>query len=375
VKIVIQPYTREWEPAVMAFNQRLAPQRMPVYFQFPERCVSDWLRPREGCRIWQEHFLATEKDTTVRGGYILKTQDFWVDGKVETVGNLQLPLSEGIVDPRYGFVGVQLVLNALTRQPLLYSLGMGGLENPYPRLLRGLKWSMFLVPFFFRVVKPVRFLRGLPSLRTSATRKLGLDLLAMTGTGWLGVHMLQRLASRRVRRAPGCDVEIQLGFGDWADEIWEASRRHYTLAAARDRSTQEALYAGDALPRLIVLRMTRDRRDIGWATVLDTAMSGHRQFGDLRVGSIVDGFSAPDDAPAVIRAATSFLEQRGVDLIVSNQTHRAWVEGLRASGFLKGPSNFGLALSKALAAKIPSCEGRWGEFHFNRGDGDGPINL
>jgi len=375
VKIVFQPYTREWEPAVAAFNQRLAPQRTPVHFQFPERCVPDWLPSREGRRIWQEYFLAIEEETTVRGGYILKTQDFWVDGNVEIVGNLQLPISEGIVDPRYSFVGVQLVSNALKRQPLLYALGMGGLETPLPRLLRTLKWSLCLVPFLFRVVRPARFLRGLPVLRTSAARRLGLDFMAVTGAGWLGTHLVQGLAARRFRRLPACVAEPQLSFGDWADEVWEASHAQYALVAIRDRNTLEALYGGNSFPGLIVLKMTRNRRDIGWAAVLDTAMSGHRQFGNLRVGSIVDGCCPPGDAPAVIRAATSFLEQRKVDLIVSNQTHRAWVEGLRASGFLQGPSNFALALSKALAARIPSCEQRWHEFHFNRGDGDGPINL
>jgi len=374
MSIVIQPYTREWEPAVAAFNQRLAPQRMPVHFEFPRRCVSDWLPPREGRRIRQEYFLAVDEENTVRGGYILKTQDFWVDGVVEPIGNLQLPLSEGIVDPRFGFVGVQVVLNALRRQPLLYSLGMGGLQNAYPRLLGGLKWSMFLVPFFFRVVRPAGFLRGFPSLRTSATKRLGVELLAATGAGWLGTCLVQGLAARGTRRAPPCDVEPQGCLGDWADQVWEVSHRQYALAAIRDRNSLESLY-GDAFPGLIFLRMTRDRKDIGWASVLDTPMSGHRYFGDLRVGTIVDGFSALDDAAAVLRAATSFLEQRRVDVIVSNQTHRAWVGGLKACGFLPGPSNFALALSKALAAKIPSCDERWGEFHFNRGDGDGPINL
>jgi len=375
VKIVIQPYTRDWEPAVAAFNDRLAPQRMPVYFQFPQRSIPEWLPPREGNRIRQEYFVATDEEKTVRGGYILKTQDFWVDGDVESIGNLQLPLSEGIVDPRYNFVGVQLVSDALRRQPALYSLGMGGLENPYPRLLRGLRWSMYLVPFFFRVVRPARFLRGLTALRTSAARKFGLDLLALTGGGWLGIELLQALAARRNGRPSVCDVEPHHGFGDWADEVWEAFRDRYTLVAIRDRSALETLHNGSLFPGLVFLRMTRNRKNIGWAVVLDTAMTGHRQFGNLRVGSIVDGFSAPDDAPAVIRSATLFLEQRRVDLIVSNQTHRAWVEGLRAAGFLKGPSNFALAFSRALAAKVPSCERRWDEFHFNRGDGDGPINL
>ena len=212
---------------------------------------------------------------------------------------------------------------------------------------------MFQVPFFFRVVRPSRFLRGLPRLRTSATRRLSLDILAMTGAGWVGSHLVQGLAARRFRRPSGCDVEIHRGFGDWADAAWEASRGRYTLVATRDRDTLETIYGGNAFPGLVILRATRDGRDIGWAAVLDTAMSGHRQFGNLRVGSIVDGFSTPDDAPAVVRAATRFLEQRKVDLIVSNQSHQAWVEGLKASGFLQGPSNFVLALSKAACGENP----------------------
>jgi hypothetical protein len=306
---------------------------------------------------------------------VLKTQEIWVNGRIETVGNLQLPLSEGIVNPRYGFVGVQLVLNALKRQPLLYSLGMGGLQNPYPRLLIGLKWPASLVPFFFRVVKPYRFLRRIRALRTSATRRLGLDVMAVSGAGWVGTRLLQGMTRRRGRRRPHCNFEAQGSVGDWADRIWEAARSQYMVVATRDRSSLETLYGGSALPGLTFLRMTWQGKEIGWAAVLDTRMSDHRYFGNLRVGTIVDGFALPDDAPAVIRAATSFLERAGVDLVVSNQSHHAWVKGLRESGFLAGPSNFALALAKAFVAKIPSCEEKWCEFHFNRGDGDGPINL
>jgi hypothetical protein len=67
------------------------------------------------------------------------------------------------------------------------------------------------------------------------------------------------------------------------------------------------------------------------------------------------------------------LEQRGVDLIVSNQLHRAWSAGLIEAGFRKGPSNYLLALSPAFAAAAGSAADH--EFHFNRGDGDGPIHL
>jgi hypothetical protein len=373
--IAIEPYTSKWEPAVAAFNERLAPQRTPVAFRFPPRCDPEWLPPREGSRIRQEYFLAIEEGTTVRGGYILKSQDFWVDGQIETISDLQLPLSEGIVDPRYAPVGIQLVVNALGRQPMIYSLGMGGLQTPFPRLLRSLKWSLFLVPFYFRVVRPSRFLRGFPLLRTNRARRFGLGILAVTGAGWVGIELVQALAGCRRRRPSICEDEPQTDFGDWMDEAWETSRTQYALAATRDRQSLESLYGNRAFPGLTFLKMTRNRRNVGWAAVLDTPMSGHRYFGDLRLGTIVDGFSAPDDAPAVIAAATRYLERRKVDLIVSNQSHRAWVHGLEVSGYLKGPSNFALALSRALAARVRLCEGRWSEFHFNRGDGDGPINL
>ena len=207
--IVIQPFTRECEPAVAAFNQRLAPQKTPVAFHFPERCVSEWLPPRAGCRIRQDYFLAIDDSAAVRGGYILKTQDFWINGGLEPIGNLQLPLSEGIVDPRYGFVGLQLVLDAVKRQPLLYSLGMGGLDGPYPKLLKGLRWSLFPVPFLFRVVKPAGVFcpRAALAADRPALRRLGASLLAATGTAWLGTRIAQRVNKPAIRADARPEVE------------------------------------------------------------------------------------------------------------------------------------------------------------------------
>ena len=78
-------------------------------------------------------------------------------------------------------------------------------------------------------------------------------------------------------------------------------------------------------------------------------MRDHKQFGDMRVGTIVDCLGPPDCAPGIVRAAARVLEQRGVDLIVSNQLHAAWSRALLESGFRTGPSNYLLALSPALA--------------------------
>jgi hypothetical protein len=102
-------------------------------------------------------------------------------------------------------------------------------------------------------------------------------------------------------------------------------------------------------------------------------MKHHKQFGDMRVGTIVDCLAPPESAPSVIRAAASLLEKRGVDLIVSNQSNTAWTRALLASGFREGPSNYLLAISPALVEA--SGGANHDQFHINRGDGDGPIHL
>jgi hypothetical protein len=107
--------------------------------------------------------------------------------------------------------------------------------------------------------------------------------------------------------------------------------------------------------------------------LLDTAMKGHLQFGGMRVGTIVDCLAPPEAAGSIIRAATAVLEDRGVDLIVSNQLHTAWSRSLLNAGFRLAPSNYLLAVSPKLAASAGTA--RDDEFHINRGDGDGPIHL
>jgi len=92
----------------------------------------------------------------------------------------------------------------------------------------------------------------------------------------------------------------------------------------------------------------------------------------MRVGTIVDGFAAPEDAPAVVRAGTDALRERQVDLIISNQSHRAWRRALSEAGFLRGPSSWLFAPSPALAALVVAVDPRGDAVHLNRGDGDWP---
>lgn len=348
--IRVVPYTDEWVNAARAFNRRIAASGQ----ELPDTPHPNWM-PR------MEIYLAVEDDT-VRGGFILRRQCFWIAGRPTAVAHYRLPLSEGVVDRRYATLGLRLVRDALARESRLYCLGMGGWDRPLPQMLQRLGWRMCEVPFHFKVLHPVRFLRNLQTLRTSAIRKIMLDLAAFSGAGWLGMRLLGI-----TKRTQGVKHAIAAGFAGWPDSVWEAGRESYAMTAQRDAATLDALYPdSDA-------RFIRIRANGGWAVVLDTQMRDHKQFGDMRVGSIVDCLAAGGSAADVVREATAVLEERGVDLILSNQLHSAWSRALLDGGFRKGPSNYLLALSPALAGLVRDVPDH--AFHFNRGDGDGPVHL
>src|SRR5205085_292365 len=100
-----------------------------------------------------------------------------------------------------------------------------------------------------------------------------------------------------------------------------------------------------------------------------------KYFGNMRVGSVVDVLAAPEDAPKVIAAATQVLDDRGPDLLLSNQSHPAWISALKSAGFIEGPSNYIFATSGPLTELLVKFDPAGAEIHLARGDGDGPIHL
>lgn len=371
--LAITPFTEDLVPAVKEFNARLLEGGVFHEFQFHESPTCAWLPKIENRRIYQEYFVAAE-DAAVRGGYVLKHQPFSFRGELQNLPFYHAPISEGLFNKKYASVGALLTRHALKMQPSLFALGMGGWEQPLPRMLQAMRWKMFEVPFYFFVAKPFRFLRQIRALRSNTLKAVAAEAGAWSGAGWLALRTLQALRRRTPGNAPGATVEAVSDFGDWADQLWESCHDQYALVALRNRETLNILYPKEnaKFQRLLV---RRNEKTLGWAVLLDTAMRGHKYFGDLRVGSIVDCFGGPQDAAIVAAAALAGLKARGVDLVVSNQSHQAWGNALRRAGFLGGPSNFLFAASPQLAARLDPFQANQGELHFNRGDGDGPIHL
>jgi hypothetical protein len=356
-------------PAVRAFNQRLAAGGIAPEFHFPESHIPHWLPKTDSQHIYQEYYLAVD-DQFVRGGFILKYQEFWLGGEMRSLAYYHLPVSEGIVNKKYAGIGVHMLRSAMKMQPMLFALGMGGFDRPLPTMLKAMRWEMAIVPFYFKVNHPSRFLREISPLRSSPARRAAAGLAAVTGAGWLGIKALHWMRSRAT---PQTSVEVINSFGSWADDLWQQCSSQYALIGNRDRATLNILYAGGK--NFVCLKVACANRVAGWAVVLDTQMRKNKYFANLRVGSIADCLATPKDAPAVVVAATRALQERGVDLVIANHSHFAWRQAFRSAGFLEGPSNFIFAASPAFAEKLHPFDRNQPQVYLNRGDGDGPVNL
>lgn len=372
--IEVVPYTPDRVEAVIAFNKRM--HDGGTGWGWYENAEDDWLPRRNGIRVWREHFLALEDGVAVRGAYALKPQEWLVGGEPVLVTDWQGPVSEGLLSRKYNTLGLRLIRDMLKRYPLLYSWGHGGDEASMLQMLRSLKWLIHPTPFCLRIVKPFRFLRHNRYLRDTPGRRLGLDLLAASGAGWVGLKAMHAaLSLRGPAQERGVEFEQVAGFGPWADEIWQRASPHYRAIGLRDAASMNALLPAAGWPDCIRLRVRRGGEDIGWVVVMDNALRDDARFGDLRVGSVIDCLAAPDDANAVIGAAHRFLTARGVDLIASNQSHPRWTQAFANHGYVLLPGRRYFAASPELQKALEPFDETQQGLHLTNLDGHGPHGF
>jgi hypothetical protein len=345
--------TPDLDQPVAAFNARLEAGGIAPGIRIPQCPPSRPPNPRAVCC---ERYLVME-GAEVRGSYTLQLHPFWVAGCERQAANLQLPISEGIVNRRYTTVALSMFRHLQTTYPLLYGIGMGGVESPLARLQRSLGWRVGTAPFFFRVVRPRRFVREIGPLR----RRTAVGRMARIAAA-LGAGGIVRLAQWR----PGpraLPAEAVSDWGEWADAVWEAARADCTFAAVRDSSTLPTLHVARPQSRSIRLG------NAGWLVLQVTDMHESPYFGNLRVGTLVDCLANPGLERRAVRTAIGLLEDEGVDLILTNQSHPRWGAALRSEGFWSAASNY------VFSESVPLATLNTGWAHVNRADGDGRYNL
>jgi hypothetical protein len=367
----IIPYSTAHREAVDRMNAKLSAAGSEWRFPAEDPPVGDEQLP-----VWTESFVAVQGEEAY-GGYILKHQRFFIRGRPLELGDLQLPLSLGQVDSAFSHVSAALLIDVLRRSPHCYALGLGSEETQFAKLLAAAGWRHVVVPFYFSVKSTNRFARNIRLPSGRARLQMVLRVLGHLRLAGAALRLRQSLHSRSRSDSGRATNELARQvprFDDFASELFLEHASSYSLVGDRRAAALSCLYPEEEA-RFIRLAVERDGRAIGWAVLLDTRMSDDKYFGDMRVGSLVDCFAAPSDAPAVVATADDFLTGRGVDLVASNQLHPSWCEALEGAGYQQGPSNFYFYFSEALAEELAGVPDWQRGVHMNRGDGEGPTNL
>jgi hypothetical protein len=374
--IRIVPHADDLRDRVEAFNARMREAGSPWGFYVePE---PRWIPKRDPDQpVWRELHIAVEGDGAVVGGYGLKPQTWLIRGEPVVVTDWQGPISLGAIDPRYAALGLRFVRDMLKKQPRLYSWGHGGSDEKIVQLLRKLGWLMHETPFLFRVCRPKNFLRKNALLRRDPAKALAQDILAISGVGTIALEALHAgLRARSLARLTAAPEEIG-DFGPWADEVWARAKGRYAALAVRDAASMRLLLPTeprhDEWPPPTRLRVRNDGALLGWSAVLEAQLEGDRNFGDMRVGMVADAFGEPEDAAEIVHASYSYLRDRGVDMVLANHSHPAWIAGYEAAGFVRVDGRRLFCASPALQEALePWDRTREGLFLSNL-DGHGPM--
>jgi hypothetical protein len=327
----------------------------------------------EGFPIYRRIIIA-EDGEEVRAAIMLCHHNVFIHGERRDFCWTKMPLSEGTINLKYSLAIIQLMKKALSYQPFMMGVGAGTAESDGYRLFANLRWRYQSVPFFFFPVKVSRILRGLSYLKNNAKLRYGALFGAYSG---LGVGASGLLALRRKFLTSLTDYEDSVveSFDEWTDRIFDQSLSDYPVAIRSDATSLNIVYPPDD-HRYIRLRVRRKGSgdDAGWIVVASKQMNGNHYFGDLKVGTLVDGFGRAEDTPGLVAAGLNHLAGIGVDIIVANFSHSAWVEACRRSGMFNGPSNFQIFVSPQGRPLLEeSCPLR--QLHVARGHSDGMDNL
>ncbi len=364
----------EYKPShiksVLAFNDRL--KKNAIKYKFPENYKSKLFPNYSGNIVYEEMYLIIDEKEHVRGGYKLKFQKFYFKGSYLNMGFFHLPLSEGLINKKYNAVSLMIYRHAIKREKHIFVLGIGGMDEKLAIMLKSFGWGLRLVPFYFRIINLKNFINNIKYLNKNKFIMFIIKICFYSGISKLLLKIYNIIMDRNIISDKRYDtVEY---FDTWADKIWNEAKNQYSFISVRDSETLNMIYP-KTNKKFIRIKVFYRSEIVGWCVLLKTKLLNHKQFGNMFLGSIVDCLSLKGHEDLIIKCAIEYLTNHKVDLIVTNQSSIIWCKSLRSSAFINGPSNFVFGIPKTLLDNFNNYYESFKKFHFNRGDGDGPINL
>ena len=344
--------TEDDRAALQRFNGRL--RRAGVRYQLPLQygLSGEFRQACDGLPVYREMLIA-EDGSEVRAGLLLYRGGLWESGKEYPFCWVQLPLSEG-----------DRGLAAFDGDPDAHEDG-NRLRGPAHESRRGLPRGDLRTapdaPWMERRRGAVRLSpppgAGGPAVsaivRSRQWARVGARAVALVGLDRTIEATLALLRRRGRRLLRDCTVQSEPCFGAWSDEVYRNAREDYGAAVVRTAAALNVRYPPDD-PRYLRLRVRRTPggEELGWIVVIHGQLQRRTYFGDLHVGTLVDGFGRRADVGRLVEAGVDHLAAAGSDLIVANWSHAAWLDATRRSGFFSAPTNYFLFVAPNNSAML-----------------------
>jgi hypothetical protein len=359
--------------AVIRFNHRLRAGGREEQITLQPGLPGEARHRPAGFPVYRRMMIA-EDGREIRAAMLLYHHNVFIEGEKRDFCWADMPVSEGIIDRKYSLAIIQLMKRATAYQPFLMTMGVGTPEVEAFRFLVKLGWRWSLAPFFFYPVRVSKTLLGLRYFKERPKLRYAALLGAFSGAG-AGLSGLLSLRRRLASALSACQSSEESVFDYWADRIFKDALPEYAAAIRSDAATLNIVYPPDD-PGYTRLRVRRkgSNEDVGWIVVAIKQMKKNHHFGDLKVGTLADGFGRVADATELVDAGINYLAEAGVDIIIANFLHSAWARACRRAGMITGPSNYNLFVSPGgpLLGE-GSCPPQ--EIHVARGHGDGMVAL
>ena len=297
----------------------------------------------------------------------------FIDGEPKNFVYPAGPISEGLVDSRYSLFSIALLKYSLSLQPFHMALGLGSYSQTITKIFIGLGWSHAKIPFYFLPYRPNKVLKEITIFRSNIFLYCITRLILFSGIGWFVNTVFFGIKNSFFNRS-NIDYEIVDTFGSWADNIWKMALKEYKVLTRKDSQTLNLLYRPFD-KRYIRLRVYDNKEEIGWLLIVIKKMKNDKYFGNLTVGTIVDGLCEYKHINNVLNSGLKYFNKNIIDICVVNWSHHLWKKASVRLGFLKGPSNYIFCASRSLVNKLNTHKYLIHELHLSRGDGDGPITL
>ena len=333
------------------FNERI--KNTNVNFPHPK----NWFFKKKDI-INNDYFIVVENNKFIRAVVAIKNQQYLINGKEINFKDIQQPISESIIDKKFLIQNLVFFNKIINLSVNMHGLGMGGLNEPLPKILSKLKFNKYLIPFF---IFPISVKKTLYIYLKRKKINFPLKILEILSPIDFFYKFLINFFQNKITQE-----EFNL-FDKKDDELWDKVKLNFDLISFKNKINLNLVYNSKRFD-LLKIRIYKNKNYLGWIVLKITKHNNSNHFFDSKTCTIVDMLCEKIHYNILIKEIKKISLKYNCDVILVNSTYFDFNIKLKNNFFINFNSNFGFVYKTFETFNIHKS---W----ITRGDGDGPINL